>query len=115
MTTDIRNFKWSAAEKKIARKVYDRAYKRECTEIFNKVKHMMAEAADPRDIWKVEDYLEKKRIDISAKYDYRYSVLILVFGRLMREGFVEETDLSGLDQEKIERIKAIGSNYRLRN
>ena len=75
---------------------------------------MMEGTKDPRDIWKVEDYLDKKRMETNAKYDYRYSVLMLVFGRLMQDGLIEEKDLSGLDQDKIERIKAIGSDPRLR-
>jgi hypothetical protein len=52
----------------------------------------------------MEDYLDKKRMEITAKYDYRYSVLILVFGRLMQDGLIEEKDLSGLDPDKIEKI-----------
>lgn len=114
MTTDIRDFKWSEREKKIARRAYDRAYEKECAGILNTVKEMIKGTSDPRDIWKVEDYLDKMRMEIDAKYDYRYSVLILVFGRLMQDGLVEEKDLLGLDQDKIERIKAIGSDRRLR-
>jgi hypothetical protein len=104
MTTHIRDFKWSEREKMIARRAYDRAYEKECAGILNTLKEMIKGTSDPRDIWKMEDYLDKKRMEITAKYDYRYSVLILVFGRLMQDGLIEEKDLSGLDPDKIEKI-----------
>jgi hypothetical protein len=36
------------------------------------------------DVWRLHDYLTKKRREIDGKYDYRYSVLIFVLGRLLR-------------------------------
>lgn len=93
----------------MARRVYDGAYRKECTEILNKTKEMLSEMKDPKEIWKVEDYLDEKREEIDAKYDYRYSVLVLVLGRLMREGFIEDSELQGLSQNKIDDIKRISS------
>jgi len=40
------------------------------------------------------------------KYDYRYSKLDLVFGILLREGWLAEAELTGLGQDKMRRIKA---------
>ena len=39
------------------------------------------------------------------KYDYRYSVLISVFARLLTEGWLKKGDLEGLDADKIEQIE----------
>ena len=108
----MKEYKWSRSEKIVARQAYDRANERECTEILNKVKEMLSEMKEPKEIWEVEDYLDKKRGEIEAKYDYRYSVLIIVFGRLMREGLIEDSDIQGFDQDKIDAIKRIGS-YRI--
>src|SRR2546422_6074746 len=41
----------------------------------------------------------------SRKYDYRYSVLISVFGRLLHEGWLNETDLTGISPEKLQLIQ----------
>ena len=46
-----------------------------------------------------------------AKYDYRYSVIIFVFARPLRQGWITEKDLEGLHEEKIEKIKYM-SAYR---
>ena len=102
-------YKWTQTEKVIARRVFDRAYKRECTNILNKVKEMLSRMENPKEIWKIEEYLNKERMKIEGKYDYRYSVLIIVFGQLVRDGLIEKSDLQGLGQEKIDRIISIGT------
>jgi len=51
--------------------------------------------------------LSDKRLEIDAKYDYRYSVLVSVFARLVQEGWLSEGDLRGLAAEKLEAISRI--------
>ena len=41
------------------------------------------------------------------KYDYRYSQLILVFSRLLREGRIREEQLAGLSEEKLSYIRRV--------
>jgi len=101
--------KWTQSEKVIARRAFDRAYEKECMNILNKVKEMLSELKSPKEIWKIEDYLDEERTKVEGKYDYRYSVLIVLFGRLMRDGLIKESDIQGLEQEKIKRIKLISS------
>ena len=60
-----------------------------------------ASAAEPQDMWAVQDYLAKKGREIDEKYDYRYSQLVLVFARLVREGRLKEEQLEGLAEEKL--------------
>jgi Photoprotection regulator fluorescence recovery protein len=55
-------------------------------------------------IWDLHDYLSKKRREIDSKYDYRYSVLLMVFARLVYEGWLTEDDLSGIGSEKFDII-----------
>ncbi|MGH9449396.1 MAG: hypothetical protein ACRD11_02545 [Terriglobia bacterium] len=103
----MQNLTWFKPEKNAARKAYDLAYGRECEAIVAKVKEMISIASDPRDIWKVHDYLSKRRRETDEKYDYRYSVLLLVFARLCSEGWLTESDLSGLGADKRLKIKQI--------
>jgi hypothetical protein len=46
---------------------------------------------------------------IDQKYDYRYSVLILVFAQLLKQGWIEFSDLEGLNEDKIDKIKSIAA------
>ena len=103
------NFKWSEAEKKIARRAFDSALKRECAAVMEKLKGLALTAEKPEDIWAIHDYLTDQRKVIDGKYDYRYSQLIIVFARLLAEKWIEDKDLEGLNEEKLQAIHHIAS------
>ena len=103
------DFKWSAAEKKIARRAYDRALDRECAAVLVELRRRVA-AADPRnDLWSIHDYLTERREDVDRKYDYRYSQLVMVFGTLLRQGWLDERDIVGLAEDKLQAIRMVAS------
>jgi hypothetical protein len=52
---------WSGAEKKVARKAFDRAYHRKCADIAARMKKMAASASAPSDLRKIHDYLSEQR------------------------------------------------------
>jgi hypothetical protein len=101
--------KWSKAEKELARRIFDNAYRRECDSIAAKLKEMIAGVSKPSDIWKIHNYLTEQRDLTDAKYDYRYSRIISVFAQLLNEGWINEKDREGLREEKIEKIKKISA------
>jgi hypothetical protein len=96
---------WTPTEKKVARRAFDKAFERQCTTIAAEAKRMIETVAAPSDIWRVQEYLSEHRKIVDRIYQYRYSTLFLVFSRLMRDGWLMETDLAGLEQAKIARIK----------
>ena len=49
------------------------------------------------------------RAEIDAKYDYRYSQLIIVFGALLRQQRIQEDDLLGLSEEKLASIRRVAT------
>jgi hypothetical protein len=96
---------WSKSEKKIARKAFDAAYLREIREIEEKVKKRVNNFKEKNDVWKLHDFLTKRRREVDRKYDYRYSQLFMVFTQLMNEGYLLEEDLEGLSEDKIKSMK----------
>ncbi len=64
------------------------------------------------DIWQVDDFLSARRRTFEQKYDYRYSVLIEVLGRLLHEWWIAEADLAELDDEKVELIRGSAAVFR---
>ena len=58
-------------------------------------------------MWDLEHYLTGRRKEIDRKYDYRYSQLTDVFGRLLYEGRVREEELRGLQEDKLKRIRSL--------
>ena len=96
---------WSPEEKKLARKAFEQAYNRQCAALLAKIKEMIASSADPNVIWQVHDYLSEQRKEVDCTFDYRYSVLQQVFGKLLCEGWLTEADLAGLGEDKLKKIK----------
>ena len=76
--TDI---KWSQKEKSVSRAAFEKALKNEYDNIIGTVKKKATNLSESKNIWELEDYLCNKRKEIDNKYDYRYSALIVVFGR----------------------------------
>src|SRR5215472_11963657 len=98
---------WSKSEKAIARTAFDAALNRELREVMQEAKRMANEIKEPADAWDLEHYLTERRREINRKYDYRYSQLTHVFGRLLYEGRVSEEELGGLQEDKLNPIRSV--------
>jgi hypothetical protein len=97
---------WSRSEKAIARTAFDAALKRELHEVMEEARQMANQIEQPSDLWDLEHYLTQRRKEIDRKYDYRYSELTHVFGRLLRESRLSEEELCGLREDKLKAIRS---------
>ena len=95
---------WSKSEKAIARRAFDAALGRELVEVIRKTKQMANEIQQSSNLWDLERYLTGRRKEIDRKYDYRYSQLTQVFGRLLHERRLKEEELRGLREDKMKLI-----------
>ena len=102
----VRHLKWSHTEKQIARKAFELALDREFRSVIRRAKDMAGKIEQPTDLWDLEHYLTESRKRIDRTYDYRYSVLTDVFGRLVREGRLSEDELQGLGEDKLQSIRS---------
>ena len=50
------------------------------------------------------DFMTKEIRNIGKTYDYRYSVLLWVFARLIRDEWLNIDELEGLSEDKLSRI-----------
>ena len=98
---------WSRSERALARKVFDAALRRELQEVMREAKQMANTIKEPAGLWDLEGYLTERRHEIGRKYDYRYSQLRQVFGRLLYEGRVSEDELRGLGDDKLKSIRSL--------
>jgi hypothetical protein len=106
---------WAPTEKKLARIAFDKAFERHCTAITQEARRMLETATAPAEIFRVQEYLTEQRRIVDALYDYRYSRLLAVFGRLLSDGWLREDNLHGLQAEKIVKIKHEASFFVERN
>ena len=96
---------WTRAERNVARIAFNKALKREYDLVILKIRKMAADASEPSDVWEIHRYLSLNLKEIDRKYDYRYSIITTVFGRLLAEGLISERDLEGLKGDKTEAIR----------
>jgi hypothetical protein len=108
----MRDLKWSPSEKAVARKAFNDALNNEVRELIREAKGMAAAVDEASDLWKLESWLTEHRVELERKYDYRYSVLPLLFATLLKQGRISENDLQGLDPEKIEFILSVASRLK---
>ena len=101
----MRNLRWSREEKLLARKAFQLALQGEFERVIGEVKKRAAAIEQPDELWELEAYLTAQRKKIDRHYDYRYSMLIMVFGDLIRRGRLTERELVGLSEEKLEYIR----------
>lgn len=100
----MQDFKWSPAERKLARAAYERALENQLRAVIDQTKQRANRISQPKDLWALETWLTDQRRDINQTFDYRYSVLPIVFAKLICRGLLTEKDLCGLEQQKIDRI-----------
>src|ERR1700732_3845137 len=97
---------WSSSEKALAPKAFDDALGRELHEVIQEAKKMASQIKQSSDLWDLEHYLTQRRKEIDRKYDYRYSQLTHVFGKLLQERRLGEEELRGLGEDKLKSIRS---------
>jgi hypothetical protein len=90
---------WSKTEKEVAQEAFEKAYEREIEALKRTVREKVDEIAELDDVWRLHD--------IDGKYEYRDSVLIFVFARLVKEGWLHLDELDRLDADKLAKIAAL--------
>lgn len=103
----MHDLKWSQAEKTVARKAFDAALQSELAAITQETKRRANGIKEPSDLWQLQEYLSERRKEINDKYDYRYSMLLIVFGHLLRQGWISIDALRGLSEHKIASIRLL--------
>ncbi len=103
-TTEI---EWSQTEKEIAQAAFEKARERELKSVIETVREGANSMTNSDELWRLHDFLSSKRHEIDGKYDYRYSVLILVFSQLVKEGWLCLDELQGLEPDKLTKVSAL--------
>ena len=103
----VNTISWSETEKQIAHEAFDKAYEREISSLLEEVRTQATKITEIDQMWRLHDFLSARRHDIDGKYDYRYSALIFVFARLLKEKWLDMSDLEGLEREKLTKIAAL--------
>ena len=99
---------WTKSEKKIAKRAFDLARDRAYEELIDMINSK--DINSPNQIWELRDFLNKKAKEFDNKFDYRYSLLLLLFMQYINEGLLKIEELEGLSDDKIDLIRDITEN-----
>ena len=66
---------------------------------------MAARIKSSDELWELERHLTQRRKAIDAKYEFKYSVLLLVLADLVREARINPDELHGLGEDKLRIIR----------
>ena len=103
----VSDTEWSKAEQEIARSIFEKAYSREVSALIEEVRERAGAIVQLDEVWRFHDFLSARRHELDGKYDYRYSALIFVFARLLKEGWLHLEELDGLEAEKLTKVAAL--------
>ncbi len=93
---------WTKSQKKVAKELYNLAREREYAGLIEQIQSTEITIAD--DVWRLREMLNRKAREMDEKYIYRYSRIILLFARLVNEGYLHIEELKKLGDEKYRRI-----------
>jgi hypothetical protein len=105
----MREWKWSPAEKVVARRAFNLALNHELENAIREAKERAERIREAQDLWEMESWLAERRRRVDRTFDFRYSVLPLVFAALLRDRRLSEDDLRGLAQDKLDAIRHIAA------
>lgn len=98
---------WSEAEEKIAKQTFEKAYQRQTSALIKSFRQQASQVKELEDLWYLHDLLSTKRHEIDGKYDYDRSTLVFVFAQLLKQGWLNQDELKGLNPETVSKISAL--------
>ena len=101
----MREMHWSPKEKAIARRAFDHALHQELDATIQEAKRMAARIKEPDELWALAHHLTQRRNEIDTKYEYKYSVVLLVLADLVREGRIALDEIQGLAEDKLRCVR----------
>jgi hypothetical protein len=106
--------RWSPTEKTAARSAFEAAFARELAALRHKVELILQGSPEGAEICAVRDFMNERMPEVDRKYDYRCSVLVDVFGRLVVEGWLHLDECTALDGAELALIRDRSALWRLR-
>lgn len=98
---------WTTAEIEISEKILKKAYERETKTLVQQVQEKIHNLNDMEELWEIHDLLSSKRYDLDGKYDSREPMLVFTFAQLIKEGWINMEELSGIDKGKLAQISSL--------
>ncbi|MCM1985387.1 hypothetical protein [Lyngbya confervoides] len=98
---------WSSEEKIIVKTALENAYAREVSALVEDVRQRATQLTGTEEVWQLHDFLSARRHDIDGKYDDRESFLLYTLSRLVKDGWLDLSELVGLEPGKRAKVNLL--------
>jgi len=93
---------WTPAEKNLARNLFDRAMSKAGADYL--ARHQQQNFATLEELWAYEQKIRHWRKEFSSIFQFTYSRLEFSFAVSLQRGWLQENQLNGLRDDRIQRI-----------
>jgi hypothetical protein len=98
---------WTATEQAIAHQAFEQAYGRAIEQLTATLRARVAALSNAESIWEFHDFLSIERHTIEGRFAFRLEGILFVFASLVKDGLLQLEELTGLDAEKLAKVKAM--------
>jgi hypothetical protein len=98
---------WTEQEHAIARAAFDAAYARALMSLINDIQLKAAVLDSATSLWQLHDFLSIERHGIEGRFDFRPQPILFLFASLVRDELLDLSELSGLEADKLAKIRAM--------
>lgn len=98
---------WTVEEQDLARRVFERALKRELEALIETLRSQTAALNSAEDVWRLHDFLSIQRHAIEGRVAFQLTGLLFVFAGFVRDGLASLEEFQGLSEDKRFKISAM--------
>jgi hypothetical protein len=98
---------WTEQERRIARIAFDAAYARALQSLIHDVQLHAAVMDSAGALWQLHDFLSIQRHRLEGRFDFRPQPILFLFASLVKDQLLDLTELAGLDDGKLAKIRAM--------
>ena len=98
---------WTDQERRIARIAFDAAYARALQSLIHDVQLHAAVMDSAGALWQLHDFLSIQRHRLEGRFDFRPQPMLFLFAALVKDQLLDLNELTGLDQSKLAKIRAM--------
>lgn len=98
---------WTAQEQTIAQEAFSTAHQRAVGSLIATVRREAAELESLESLWQLHDFLSTQRHSMEGRSEFRLEGLLFVFASLVKDRLLAIEELTGLDAEKLAKIRAM--------
>ena len=98
---------WTQDELTIARTAFETGKRRSIEALIKTLQESVGALESPESIWSLHDYLSTERYQYEGRADFETSNILFTLADMLKHKLISPEDLTGLDQKKLSKVKAM--------